>query len=639
MKQSSPFRQSLSTLHLFLSAIIFSLIVEPAVFLSYFHDEWVYSLFGRLLWLSLVPIKVYVDAGLLGCFVALAADPRLCLDREIFQQKADKFWLAYLFVSLIPIAVHFLICSVTPGPYPAVETVFAFLSPLTLYLMAVYVLKNERGGLSGKGQGRTLVSRKEQLQLLALYVLGIVVFVVSKRVLVVAIGMERIGLFVYKYVYFLTFIFILTLKLRAQESVCESEDSTKELFLINPVAGGCFFRWFLRFVRSRCAVFLLIRALTPKNYRVREFNQVVWREQYYASGKLVAITCFTCNCAVAYKIAKEFKRRGSTVVMGGPHVMAVPEEALEFCDSVVIGDVEPVWEKVVTDYEQGCLQQRYEVKGAAPFSQKAFVEILKMPSTAVKDYIQMVKGCKFKCHFCMIHELSHGQLVMRPIEQVVQLLERVKEGYRDVLFIDNNVYADPRYAKELFNAIKPLGIRWYGSSSIDIAADKETLRLARESGCQMLLIGFEIAGDSKVAKKGGKFALSSKYLQYARRIKRHGIKIKAQYIYGFEEESFKDLIKLWWFCIRVWPMLTVLSVLTPYPGTSFYADLMKEDRILNLNWRAYSIQKLVFDHPRFPNVITNKVNPFVFLALLTTTSWGGLMVLVAAVISIRMFGP
>ena len=344
---------------------------------------------------------------------------------------------------------------------------------------------------------------------------------------------------------------------------------------------------------------MVLKALSPKTYKFRKFNRIIWHDRYYKNDVLVCITCFTSNCYEAYTIAKEFKKRGSKVVMGGLHVTYLPNEALAFCDSVVIGQAEGVWQEVIHDYENGTLKSQY--KGAAAESDYARVheELLNSPPYIIKDFLETIRGCKFRCHFCTVPALSGGHVHLQPIDAFVELIKKVRPHYHHVTFIDNNIYSDPAYSRELFIALKPLKIKWRSECTIDIAKNEETLKLARESGCYLGLIGYEISGVSLEKDQGGKFAMAQKYIEYTRIVKKAGIRIKGQFIFGFDSDNFKTLFDLWKFCFSVMPQYTALSMLTPLPGSEVYRNMLLQDRVINLNWRSYNCHRLIVRHPQY----------------------------------------
>ena len=210
------------------------------------------------------------------------------------------------------------------------------------------------------------------------------------------------------YIHVFEFIFCALYILDHYPEIKEKFSNSKEIFLINPMGAEVVQSVGFSGLRRYPPVFVVLKALSPKTYKFREFNQVLWHERYYKSNVLVCITCFTSNCYEAYKIAKEFKKRGSKVVMGGPHVTYLPHEALAFCDSVVIGQAEGVWREVIRDYENGTLKPQYRGPATEADYAQVHEELLNSPPSIVKEFLETSRGCKFRCHFCTIPALSGG---------------------------------------------------------------------------------------------------------------------------------------------------------------------------------------------------------------------------------------
>jgi radical SAM superfamily enzyme YgiQ (UPF0313 family) len=353
-------------------------------------------------------------------------------------------------------------------------------------------------------------------------------------------------------------------------------------------------------------VFAVLRALTPTKYRIIEFITEGWHERYYCDNALVAITCFTSNAHRAYHIAKEFRAKGAKVVIGGPHATFHPHEALAFCDAVVTGEAEGIWEKVIHDYETGKLSGIYKATDTnnEDFYTKTHHYLMNAPGHISSAYIETTRGCKFNCDFCAIPTINERKLRHKPIELVIKHLTYLsKIGIQKVGFRDNNIFADPTYAKQLFTAMIPLGIRWSACASIDIGNDEEALRLARKSGCDELLIGYEIAPGSSLSATSGKFSMAKKYIDFSDTIRRHKIKIKAHFIFGFDEDTWRTLLGQLQFTWRIRPHLTALSLLTPLPGTPIFEKYLRDHRIASLNWTNYSMHNCIFVPLRHNKVI------------------------------------
>ncbi len=348
---------------------------------------------------------------------------------------------------------------------------------------------------------------------------------------------------------------------------------------------------------------LILSALTPSKYKVRVFNQkLFWLGWDFIGDALVGISCSTSNATEAYYLADQFRKAGSCVVMGGVHVSYFPQEALLHCDSVVIGEAEPVWQQVLDDYENRSLKKIYKAEPLEDYFSPVFDYFMQIkPAILATSGILLSRGCKYCCEFCA---RPFGRLRFIKLEQAVKLVERAKKGvFRpffwqkpSLLFRDDNIFSDPAYAKELFKQMTPMGIKWAGNSSIDIAFDEETLTLAKASGCQELFIGFETIYPDKLKKTSipGINSIND-YFKAIKNIRSYGIRIMGGFVLGFDYYKHKDYLRLLYFLIRAKLYHASLTILTPFPGSLIYEQFKKEGRILTSEWSKYdSLQHVVF---------------------------------------------
>ncbi|HPB68056.1 MAG TPA: radical SAM protein, partial [Candidatus Omnitrophota bacterium] len=433
----------------------------------------------------------------------------------------------------------------------------------------------------------------------------------------------------------LTFIYISGCFLNGYPEIQEHFSRRKEIYLVAPTGGyGLIFNIFFLLFRPYPPIFIILQALTPKGYHFREFFQVIWQPRYYTAGKLVAIPCVTQTAPEVYHLARKFREQGSKVVLGGPHVAFFPEEALEYCDSIVIGEVEGVWKDVIRDYENGTLQKRYQGVPLENFAAELHRAMMSLPPEKTKSFLETSRGCKFDCDFCAIPAVSGRDVRKKPVAEVVELIRTCRPHARFLTFFDSNIYNDPVYFKELVLAMKPLKIKWKAFATIDIGANEEILRLAKESGCVMLGIGYEIPAGSRETEQGGKFSMSERYLLYTRRIKKAGIKIKANFTIGFEADTlnWKDLWHLWKFCFRLLPYNVGIGVLTPFPGSRLYARILRDNRMINLNWHQFTTTAMLFKHDHINNRVMDAAYPWLVMFFAFTASLSGLVALAVLVL-------
>ena len=381
----------------------------------------------------------------------------------------------------------------------------------------------------------------------------------------------------------------------------------KELILINPVVNPRLSNLLINIIQglsTRNPVsysLLTLAALTPGDYKVKIINlKQFWPARDFSGGKLVGISCLTSTAFEAYRLADKFRRAGSKVVLGGPHATALPDEAAEHADSVVIGEAESVWAQVVKDFENNRLQKAYRAKPLEDFFTPVYGYFLNLdPRMLSLAGVNTSRGCKYHCDFCA--RISSWLRFVK-VEQVIGIIKRIKEAKGGffarksaVTFRCDNVYSGPEYAKRLFKEMIPLGVSWIGNCSIDIGFDDEALGLAQKSGCKGLLIGFESIYSKDYAKTSLKQIYSSEDYKIAvNNIKSHRIKVYGSFIIGLDHYSNFDYLKLLWFLIRSGIWHIYLLILTPFPGTDLFTRLKKENRINSFDWRKYDILTCVF---------------------------------------------
>ena len=602
-----------------------------AVFIIYLCEENIWGAYaqphtmgpyGLILIIPVYLFKLFVYSGIYGAAVELSSHEEYCVTLDRFWLNVKTFWPVYLVLQVIKITVLFSIYTLTQET--DMMLIGLWLDMPVLFLLAFLMIRKKYTDRMGLSSAPLRLTGADGGLLWTLAVTQTAAFVLAKMFTGTAPGAFLGLMFLTKYLHLLLFILIVKIILKSYPQIQQQYESQKEIFFINPMGGGSILSSlsFLSY-RYRPSVFTILKALTPPGYRVRTFSRVFWRKRYYRPGVLVAITCHTCNSVEAYKIAKEFRKRGSRVVMGGPHTACLPQEALEFCDSVVVGEAEGSWEAVIKDYESCSLKPVYHNQATEAQYRKVHQYLLTAPEQDVKHYLETTHGCKFHCDFCSVQTLCGGKLRHKPVEEVVELVQRLRPRHKTFNFIDNNIYSDPLYAAELFRALTPLKIKWCASSSIDIAANDNILRLAKESGCAVLTIGYEIRSVSPEKEHGGKFAMADQYVYYTKKIKKQGIKIRGNFIWGFDSDRFADLWDHWKGCFAIFPFFTVMSLLTPLPGSRLYQNMLEQERLMTVNWRSYTTYWLVFIPGQMGYQKLKIIFPFITALFSLTTSPNG----------------
>jgi radical SAM superfamily enzyme YgiQ (UPF0313 family) len=308
---------------------------------------------------------------------------------------------------------------------------------------------------------------------------------------------------------------------------------------------------------------------------------------------LVGISCMTANAPRAYFLAKEFRKRGKTVVLGGIHPSILPDEALLYADAVVIGEAEGVWEQLLKDFESGRLQKKYNVPSPSldryipvnykDCSRRNLLRVLPIMST---------RGCPYSCEFCCVSSVFGRVPRHVPVPNVVKAIEASRA--RQFLFLDDNIIGKPVYAKELFRAIKPLKIKWVGQASISFVHDAELMKLAADSGCSGLFFGLESVSPSALKNMRKSIKEIDQLEDAIKRVKDIGIHFHASLVYGFENDTPAVFPESLEFLEKNKIGTASLNILTPYPGTPVFEQFKKEGRLLTTDWTYYDHNTVVF---------------------------------------------
>jgi radical SAM superfamily enzyme YgiQ (UPF0313 family) len=352
----------------------------------------------------------------------------------------------------------------------------------------------------------------------------------------------------------------------------------------------------------------MVAAYTPADVEVSITDECVKPINFEMDVDLVGLTAYTNSAPRAYEIADAFRQRGVPVVMGGVHASNLPEETLEHCDAIVVGEAEGAWQRLIADFSENRLKRMYQNE------QLVSLERLPMPRRDLllpSDYVtintvQTTRGCPHNCSFCSVTRFNGKTYRFRPILEVIREIESLPS--RNVFIIDDNIMSNRRRTRSLFRALAPLGIRWGSQCTISIARDPEMLELAAESGCIGLAIGFESFCKESLRGAHKGFNDPERFHHEIETIKSYGIFIWGSFVLGFDEDDEESLENTLQMAKRSKLDFACFNFLTPLPGTTIHDTFKKEGRLVSKNWAEYNMANLVFRPARVTgSVLETKV--------------------------------
>ncbi|WP_455243966.1 B12-binding domain-containing radical SAM protein [Petrachloros mirabilis] len=373
-----------------------------------------------------------------------------------------------------------------------------------------------------------------------------------------------------------------------------------------------------------------IAAYTPEHWDVDLVDEAVEDIDFDDPCDMVGLSIMTCYAPRAYEIAKEFRKRGKTVVMGGVHPTYCPDEALQYADAVVCGEAEDLWPQLVADYEAGRMQRVYKMTAfpALEHYKSPRVELLSPDSYMTRQCSFTTRGCHFDCEFCSVSPFNGKTTRRRPVEEVVtelqnvqrwirsELVERIRDeplwnaflatlkirvGIEDgsiVAFVDDLHNSNRAYCRELWTALKPLKLKWGCQSTLFLADDEEMVKLAAESGCVSVFVGMESLDEDCLDETNKPFNRVQKFSQEIKMFHDYGIMVNPGIVFGFDNDDEAVFERAVDFLTKNQVELAYFNVLTPLPGTALFDRYQSAGRIFDWDWSKYDGKHVVFQPSR-----------------------------------------
>lgn len=376
-----------------------------------------------------------------------------------------------------------------------------------------------------------------------------------------------------------------------------------KLLLINPLSTKR-----LGLIRDQKSIYppmglAIIAALTPDNWDIELLDENFDRFTY-KEADLVALTALTSQVTRAYELAQVYKNKNIPVVIGGIHVSAMPDEAKQFADSVVIGEAESVWEQLINDFENNKLKDVY--KGELQ-------PLVKSPQPRIDLYhpgyefgsVQTTRGCPMSCDFCSVHKFNGSKYRPRSVVDIVDEFEKIPQD--KVYFVDDNFIGYSKKSAQrvidICNEIIKRGIKknWFCAASMNIAEYDEVLKLASEAGCRMIFLGIESELIDQLEQSNKKTNIKIGIDNFSKvydKLHKYGIAVLGAFIYGLESDTPETIKNRTNYLLNSDIDAMQATILTPLPGTPLYDRMKKEDRLIYTNypedWARYDFVEVVF---------------------------------------------
>ena len=395
----------------------------------------------------------------------------------------------------------------------------------------------------------------------------------------------------------------------------------KKIILIEPKAPNLHI--FSQFTLPRLGTLILGTLMKGRGWEVELFVEEIRKIDYdlVKGADLVGISTITPTAPRAYAIADRIRDMGIPVILGGPHVTFLADEALDHADYVVRGEGERPLAELVDALESGgdCsgipnLSYRKDGRAVHNPERPALDDLDSLPfpdfSLLKRDRprvgrrttvpVMTSRGCPFDCSFCSVTGMFGKKYRYRSTENVLAELRRYDSRKHVIFFYDDNFAANRKHTKELLEGMirENLKFTWTTQVRADVAQDIELVELMKRAGCHTVYIGFEsVNPDSLEAMK--KKQTVEEITAAVKVLHKHRIHIHGMFVYGFDQDDWKTVKRTVRFAKKSGLSSTQFLILTPLPGTEFHEKVASENRIQFQDWALYDAHHAVFRPARF----------------------------------------
>lgn len=337
-----------------------------------------------------------------------------------------------------------------------------------------------------------------------------------------------------------------------------------------------------------------LAGLTPEGIDIELCDESVDEVNFNTDADLIGITGITSQINRGYEIADAFRAKGKRIIMGGIHVTAMPEEAKQHADSIIIGEAEDIWHEVIQDFQDNQLKEEYKADHYSDLKKLVIprYELFKLDryrrSTGTKLPrlpIQVSRGCPFNCNFCSVTKFWGSKIRTKPLANVEKELLNLKSlGTNRVFFTDDNFIADVDYTRELLKLIKKHQFTFFCQVSTNIQKHEDIIIEMGKARCTGVLMGIETLSEENLVTMNKKVNKIADYERLFSLLNRECIQITASLIMGLDGDTLASMQDTIHKLQRLKVSHIQLYLPALLPGTEFREQLIQDKRVTDENW-------------------------------------------------------
>ena len=336
---------------------------------------------------------------------------------------------------------------------------------------------------------------------------------------------------------------------------------------------------------------ITVAALLPSKWdlRLADLNIRPLTEGDWSWADMVLISAMLVQREGMLALIAEAKRRGKTVVVGGPYPTSSPDEVLAAgCDFLIEGEGEDAIPLFIKARAEGRTGGRFSCAAKPDLTASPIprFDLLDLPSYSCLT-IQTSRGCPFDCEFCDVINLYGRKLRHKDPGQVLAEFEAIHRlGWRgDVFIADDNFIGDKAFARALLHEWIP----WMESrakpfafitqASLNLSQDNDLIDLMTAANFGFVFVGVE-SPDAEVLERSHKRPnLRTPLAESLRNINRNGLNVIASFVIGLDGERPGAGERIAAFVESTGIPVATLNILQIMPNTALWERLKREGRL------------------------------------------------------------
>jgi radical SAM superfamily enzyme YgiQ (UPF0313 family) len=338
-----------------------------------------------------------------------------------------------------------------------------------------------------------------------------------------------------------------------------------------------------------------LAALLPADAEVTIEDEHVERLDLDDDPDLVVIQAYITSARRSYEIADHYRRRGAHVAIGGLHPTSLPDEAARHADTVFLGPGEDTWPQFLDDLAAGRPAARYQstvrtLSGLPPVRR----DLIKRHLYLVPNSIVVSRGCPHSCDFCYKDAFFEGgrSFYTQAVDDALAEIDRLPG--RHLYFLDDHLFGNPRFARELFAGMTGMGRLWQAAGTVKSVLQPRLLEAAVDSGLRSLFVGFETISPANLIEHDKRQNLDRDYGAAIRRLHDLGVMVNGSFVFGMDDDDPTVFERTVEWAVGHGIETATFHVLTPYPGTGLHRRMEAQGRLLHRDWDRYDTRHAVF---------------------------------------------